>query len=92
MSKQKTSSAAAAAQAALTAELLSLIQSSADEGLSDDKVRANFGSRYEQLAPSINELLSNNRLQLFTLNGQLVYKAVNEETAVKFEGLGCEHY
>lgn len=88
MSKSKVNSAAAAAQAALTTELLSLIQASVDDGLSDEKVRLNFGSRYEQLAPSINELLASNRLQLFTLGGQLVYKAVQEERAIKFEGLG----
>jgi len=77
----------ASPSAALTAELLSLVQSS-DEGLTDERVRQTFGSRYEQLAPSINELLSNNRLQLFTQGGALVYKAVKEETAIKFEGLG----
>mmetsp|Transcript_3882 Transcript_3882/g.5337 ORF Transcript_3882/g.5337 Transcript_3882/m.5337 type:complete len:307 (+) Transcript_3882:18-938(+) len=80
---------AAPPSAALTAELLSLVQSS-DEGLTDERVRLTFGPRYEQLAPSINELLSNNRLQLFTQGGALVYKAVKEETAIKFEGLGTE--
>jgi hypothetical protein len=72
---------------ALTAELFSLIQGS-EEGISDESIRSHFGPRYEQLAPAINDLLANNRLLLFTQGGALVYKAVKEETAAKFEGLG----
>jgi hypothetical protein len=68
-------------------ELLRLLQAS-EEGIADDLIRGHFGSRYEQLAPAINELLGINRLLLFTQDGALVYKAVKEETALKFEGLG----
>jgi hypothetical protein len=71
----------------LAEELLRLLLSNED-GYSDESIRIQFGSKYEQLAPAINELLSANRLQLFTQNGSLFYKAVKEETAVKFEGLG----
>jgi hypothetical protein len=58
-----------------------------EEGLPDEQVRNIFGSRYEQVAGAINELLAVNRLQLFTQNNSLVYKAIREETALKFEGL-----
>lgn len=60
-----------------------------EEGVSDDVIKETFGTRYELVAPAINELLSVNRLQLFTQNGTLVYKAIREETAMKFDGLGC---
>lgn len=59
-----------------------------EEGLSDDQIKQAFGARYEQLPNAINELLSANRLQLFTQGTSLVYKAIKEETAAKFEGLG----
>ncbi len=59
-----------------------------EEGASDDQIKSSFGSRYVQVADAINELLGINRLQLFTQNNALVYKAIREETAVKFEGLG----
>ena len=59
-----------------------------EDGLSDERVRAVFNDRYEQLAPAINELLAVNRLQLFTQGASLVYRAIKEETAAKFEGLG----
>lgn len=63
---------------------------SSEEGFSDDHIRLAFGSRYEQLPSVINELLGMNRLQLFRAgqdNG-LFYKAIKEETAAKFDGLG----
>lgn len=59
-----------------------------EDGVSDDAVRAIFGTRYAQLAGAINELLGFNRIQLFTQGTTLVYKAIKEETALKFEGLG----
>jgi hypothetical protein len=59
-----------------------------EDGLSDDQVKSAFGERYEQLPPAINELLAVNRLQLFTQGSALVYRAIKEETALKFEGLG----
>lgn len=71
----------------LSEELLRLLLAS-EEGLSDEQIRAHFGGRYEQLVSAINELLAANRLLLFTSAGSLVYKAVKEETALKFEGLG----
>lgn len=71
----------------LNEELLRLLLAS-DEGLSDEHIRAHFGSRYEQLASAINDLLRSNRLLLFHQGESLWYKAVREETALKFEGLG----
>lgn len=59
-----------------------------EEGCSDEQIRLQFGNRYEQLASAINELLGVNRLQLFTQSGALFYKAIKEETAAKFDGLG----
>jgi hypothetical protein len=57
-------------------------------GIPDEHIKTYFGERYEQLASAINELLQLNRLQLFTQGTLLVYKAIKEETAQKFEGLG----
>lgn len=59
-----------------------------EEGINDETLKVIFGNRYEQLAQAINELLTINRLQLFTQGGALLYKAIKEETAQKFEGLG----
>ena len=59
-----------------------------EDGVSDDQIKSSYGSKYEQIAPAINELLGVDRLQLFTQNGSLVYKAIREETAMKFDGLG----
>ena len=59
-----------------------------EEGLNDETLKTIFGTRYEHLALAINELLAINRLQLFTQGGSLLYKAIKEETAQKFEGLG----
>jgi hypothetical protein len=73
--------------ASISEELLRLLLASED-GLPDEQVRAHFGTRYEQLVPAINDLLASNRLLLFTQSGSLLYKAVKEETAMKFEGLG----
>eukprot|EP01039_Chlorochromonas_danica_P002818 gene2818-3072_t len=75
--------------AGLSEELLRLLLAS-EEGISDEQIRSHFGGRYEQLVPAINDLLASNRLLLFTQAGSLVYKAVKEETAMKFEGLGPE--
>lgn len=74
---------------ALADELLRLVQGYSS-GLSDADIQSHFKERYVQLPPVINTLLGQNRLKLFTLNGSLVYKALNEETAAKFEGLGPE--
>lgn len=71
----------------LAEELLRLLLANED-GYSDDNIKSYFGTKYEELAPAINELLSQNRLQLFTQNGALFYKAIKEETAQKFDGLG----
>jgi hypothetical protein len=59
-----------------------------EDGLSDDQVKEVFGDRYEKLAGAINELLQANRVQLFKQGNALVYRAIKEETALKFEGLG----
>lgn len=59
-----------------------------EDGVPDEQIRVIFGARYEQLATAINELLGANRIQLFTQGNALVYKAIKEETALKFEGLG----
>lgn len=68
-------------------ELFRLIQQN-ENGISDLDVQTHFGARYQSLAPTINTLLNQNKLQLFTANGALVYKAIHESAAVKFEGLG----
>ena len=72
---------------AIADELLRLVQQYSS-GLSDADIQAYFKERYVQLPPVINSLLGQNRLKLFTLNGSLIYKALNEATAAKFEGLG----
>lgn len=59
-----------------------------EDGLSDPQVRSIFGERYVQLEGAINDLLAVNRVQLFTQGASLVYRAIKEETAMKFEGLG----
>jgi hypothetical protein len=71
----------------LAAELLRFLLSS-EEGYSDDQMKKHFGDRYNLLVPHVNELLAYNRLQLFNQNGSLYYKAIKEETAAKFAGLG----
>ncbi len=71
----------------LTNELVFLLHAN-ENGLSDQQISAHFGSRYSDLVPIINAMLSNNRLQLFTQGGTLIYKYVREEVAAKFEGLG----
>ncbi len=73
--------------AALGSELLRLLQAN-ESGLSDQQISSHFGSRYSELEPIINDLLGMNRMQLFTQNGMLVYKIIQEETAAKFDGLG----
>lgn len=72
---------------AISDELLTLLEAN-ESGLSDEQISSHFGDRYATLVSTINDLLSMNRLQLFTSNGVLVYKIVREETAAKFEGLG----
>lgn len=69
----------------LAEELLRFLLSN-EEGYPDDAIRTHFNNRYEQLTPAINELLQVNRLQLFNQNDSLYYKAIREETAMKFEG------
>jgi cytochrome c-type biogenesis protein CcmH/NrfF len=68
-------------------ELLNLLNSN-ESGLSDEQISGHFGARYGELVPILNDLLSMNRLQLFTQGGVLIYRLVREETAAKFEGLG----
>ena len=71
----------------LAEELLSLLNAN-ESGLSDEQISNHFGPRYGELVAILNDLLSMNRLQLFTQAGVLIYKLVREETAAKFEGLG----
>ena len=59
-----------------------------DEGVADEQIKEHFGSRYELVAGAINELSACHRLQFFKQGNSLVYKAIREETAVKFDGLG----
>jgi hypothetical protein len=72
---------------AIADELLRVLLGQED-GMSDEQLRTVFGQRYELLAPAINELLTMNRVQLFTQGSSLVYKAIKEEIAQKFDGLG----
>jgi DNA-directed RNA polymerase III subunit RPC6 len=73
----------------LATELLQYLLSS-DEGYSDDQLKRHFGDRYVQLVPHVNELLMFNRLQLYNRGESLYYKAIKEDTAAKFAGLGPE--
>ena len=59
-----------------------------ENGIPEADLKSHFGDRYSAMAPGINELLGINRLQLFMQSGALVYKAIKEATAIKFEGLG----
>ena len=53
--------------AALDQELFDFVEGSDDGQVTDTAVRQHFGNeRYELLVPSINNLLGQNRLQLFT--------------------------
>lgn len=76
---------------AIAGELLRVLLGNED-GVSDEQLKAVFGARYELLAPAINELLTLNRVQLFTQGSALVYKAIKEEIAQKFEGLGYDPF
>lgn len=71
----------------LAEELLSLLNAN-ESGLSDEQISTHFGPRYGELVHILNDLLSMNRLQLFTQGGVLIYRLIREETAAKFEGLG----
>eukprot|EP01040_Poterioochromonas_malhamensis_P021641 gene21641-26154_t len=73
----------------LATELLHYLLSS-DEGYSDEQLKRHFGDRYTQLVPHVNELLMFNRLQLYNQGDSLYYKAIKEEAAAKFAGLGPE--
>eukprot|EP01038_Epipyxis_sp_PR26KG_P005909 gene5909-8152_t len=73
----------------MSEELLRVLLAQED-GLSDEQLQSTFGAQYTQLPPAINELLKLNRIQLFTQNGGIVYRAMKEETAVKLEGLGSD--
>jgi hypothetical protein len=75
------------AESNIAEELLQLLNSN-ENGLSDEQISNHFGPRYAELVPILNDLLSMNRLQLFTQGGVLIYRLVREETAAKFEGLG----
>lgn len=68
----------------------SRLLNSNDNGLPDSQLKDHFGERYAGLAVIINDMLSSNRLQLFTQGGMIIYKLIREETAIKFEGLGPE--
>lgn len=74
---------------ALADELIRLVQAY-EQGVTDTEIQSYFKDRYNSLPPIINALLSQNRLKLFTLNGSLVYKAIDAAIAAKFEGLGPE--
>lgn len=84
MSRQASSSSAPG----LHNELLSLLSQHGEEGVSDQQLREHFGARYEGLVAVINDLLRSNRLQLYYQGASLIYKAINESVAAKFEGLG----
>lgn len=71
----------------LSEELIQFLELHVD-GASDVQLQDHFKERYSSLPGIINGLLAHNRLKLFTLNGSLIYKAVNEAVAAKFEGLG----
>ena len=73
-----------------TDEFLRLLLANED-GLSNDKLKTMFSTeKFQQLPSIINNLLSSNRIQIFTQGNSLVYKAIKEEIAVKFDGLNPE--
>ena len=74
-------------------EILHLLQASPTGSLNDNQVKLHFGEKYDasDLVAAINSLLRLSRIQLFTnSSGTLVYKVVDEDIAVKFDGLGPE--
>jgi DNA-directed RNA polymerase III subunit RPC6 len=77
----------------LRAQLIETLGGS-ETGLSDVALKEKFGARYESLVPVINELLGENRLELYRNNSAggagLVYKLVDEQTASKLQGLTPE--
>jgi len=73
--------------AELTNTLVDLLRSQKD-GLSNEDLERYFGARFAALPPILNNLLDLKRLNLYTRDGNLLYKLVEEETAAKFEGLG----
>ena len=74
---------------AMKNELLKLVESFGDEGISDHQLRDHFGERYLTCCEPLNELLTSNRLKLLeTRSGDAKYGMYKEETAHKLEGLG----
>ncbi len=93
MSRSVSHSAASSSSNAssnLHSELLSLLSHNDSVGVSDQQLRDHFGVRYEGLVIVINDLLRSNRIQLYYQGNSLIYKAINESIAAKFEGLGPE--
>ena len=71
-------------------ELLSLLGSDRN-GVSESAIRERFGANYESMVPILNELLGSNRVQLFTQsNGDMIFRLVDEDKAVKMIGLTHE--
>lgn len=74
----------------IAAELYAILLAS-DEAVAEEQIKKHFGRRYEKdpnlFAGAINELSSAHRIQFFKQGNSLLYKAIHEETAVKFDGL-----
>ena len=74
----------------LRERLLALLGTAAS-GATDSELKQNFGSDYEMIVPLLNELLGQNRIQLFTQSsGEMVFRLVNEDKAAKMNGLTHE--
>ena len=73
--------------AGLTNSLVDLLRNH-KEGLSNEELENHYGPKYAALPPILNNLLDLKRLNLYTRDGNLLYKLIEEETAAKFEGLG----
>jgi DNA-directed RNA polymerase III subunit RPC6 len=77
-------------QMSLKDRLIGLL-SSTQTGCSESTLRGHFGSEYESIVPILNELLNSNRIQLFTqAAGDMIFKLIEEEKAMKMHGLTHE--
>ena len=65
---------------------MAFLEDNAD-GVPDDALRQQFKENYANLVPIINDLLQQGRLNLFNVNGVIVYKAIKADIAEKFKGL-----
>lgn len=74
----------------LRERLLALLAASSS-GVTDSALKHAFGAEYEMMVPVLNELLGQNRIQLFTQSsGEMLFRLINEDKAAKMSGLTHE--